>query len=94
MELNVIFSLLEATPSPAPAVGPKFTPNNIEIPPRKPFDFMCQASEGSEPKIIFAGTGKPVDKDPRFTVTYVSENVIQVSALRGLPSAGETITLE
>ncbi len=70
---------------PAVDEEPIVDPCDIHSPPGKPFEFTCQAAEGSNPKVIFADSGEPVENDPRFVVTYKQENVIHVSAPNGLP---------
>ncbi len=69
-------------------------PGRIVTPPKKPFLFMCQAPDGSRPRLVFAKTGKPVDEDPRFSVTYLSQNLIQVYVEKGLDMNSGELTIE
>ncbi|BHF68736.1 hypothetical protein SprV_0301177700 [Sparganum proliferum] len=64
--------------------GLTITPEQIIKPPWTPFKFTCIASLGIRPSLVFARTQKPVDLDPRFIVSRVADNAIEVTAPGGL----------
>ncbi|KAL7058718.1 hypothetical protein AAHC03_013309 [Spirometra sp. Aus1] len=64
--------------------GLTITPEYIIKPPWTPFKFTCTASPGIRPSLVFARTQKPVDLDPRFVVSRVADNTIEVTAPGGL----------
>ncbi|KAH9281039.1 Low-density lipoprotein receptor [Echinococcus granulosus] len=60
------------------------TPSEIRRRPWIPFTFTCHAPPGFHPKFIIDGSGKALDDDRRFTVSWPRKNEIVAGASYGL----------
>ncbi|EUB62792.1 Putative vitellogenin receptor [Echinococcus granulosus] len=68
------------------------TPSEIRRRPWIPFTFTCHAPPGFHPKFIIDGSGKALDDDRRFTVSWPRKNEIVAGASYGLRVSKRSIT--
>lgn len=73
-----------------PEIGVIAIPNSIRTHPWESFQFICAASMGSRTDVVFSRSQLPVSSDPRFEVSRLNFNLIQVTALMGLRDTEDT----
>ncbi len=77
-------------PCKGPETGVIVIPNSIRVPAWQEFQFICAASTNSRAELVFTRDRQPVSSDPRFTITRLNENIIQVTAPMGLRGIDDT----